>query len=237
MDYLSTQSYDVNTPVAFTQPTSPKAVEQNDHGVTPPLGQTRIFVLGRDADLVKTMQCKWDSVQVALHAKALLDQMTHLMSGCVVVDCDSIDVNVAELTSLVWRHSLAFPIIAVIGPLTKTKARDWFRAGAFDVLFKPFAGSQLQSAVQAAYQCDGEGSFSPRLLRTRLASLTSREREILGLCLQGTPAKVLASQLGVTFQTVDKHRARALKKIGVGSLLELAHRLSNALPSSPTIFF
>ncbi len=48
---------------------------------------------------------------------------------------------------------------------------------------------------------------------------------MLKLFVEGQNTKVIAKQLGVSYQTIDKHRNRALKKMDVNSLIDLARVL------------
>ena len=51
-----------------------------------------------------------------------------------------------------------------------------------------------------------------------IASLTSRQREVLDLVLDGHPSKNIAVDLGISQRTVDNHRAAIMRKTGSKSL-------------------
>ena len=55
----------------------------------------------------------------------------------------------------------------------------------------------------------------------RLASLTTRERQVLARLVEGKANKVIAVELEVSEKTVESHRARLMKKMGVRSLATL----------------
>lgn len=57
------------------------------------------------------------------------------------------------------------------------------------------------------------------------AELTPREREIAQFLVAGKSSKEIARLLGVGFRTVDAHRARLMRKFGVGTSNELIARL------------
>ena len=66
-------------------------------------------------------------------------------------------------------------------------------------------------------------------VRERITKLTEREREVLALAIAGLQNKAIARKLGISYRTVEIHRAHVLRKTGVRSLLDLA-RLENILP-------
>ena len=55
----------------------------------------------------------------------------------------------------------------------------------------------------------------------RMATLSAREREVCELLVQGQLNKQVAADLGISESTVKVHRAKLMKKLGVGSLVEL----------------
>ena len=54
-----------------------------------------------------------------------------------------------------------------------------------------------------------------------LEMLTSREREVLDLSLEGLSCKTIARELGISHRTVELHRSHLLEKLGVASVSEL----------------
>jgi FixJ family two-component response regulator len=55
----------------------------------------------------------------------------------------------------------------------------------------------------------------------RYATLTSREREVMALVVEGHANKVIASDLEVSERTVEIHRSRVMKKMEANSLPHL----------------
>ncbi|HZO53815.1 MAG TPA: response regulator transcription factor [Bryobacteraceae bacterium] len=107
--------------------------------------------------------------------------------------------------------------------------RESLRAGARGYLLKESIDEDLLRAVRAL--AGGDGFLSPEVSRTVLDdyqqttdpfdSLTAREREVLQLLADGKVAKEVATALDVSVYTVDAHRGRIMKKLGLRSSTEL----------------
>ncbi|SPU49126.1 response regulator transcription factor [Bordetella trematum] len=68
--------------------------------------------------------------------------------------------------------------------------------------------------------------------------LTPREREVLDYLARGRANKVIAIELGISMRTVEAHRARVFRKLGVRNALELLchmcpHRLASLAEPAP----
>ena len=57
----------------------------------------------------------------------------------------------------------------------------------------------------------------------RLATLTSREREVLVAVVKGKLNKQIAADLGIVEQTVKFHRARIMERMQTRTVAELMH--------------
>ena len=102
-------------------------------------------------------------------------------------------------------------------------------AGVSGFLSKTRSLAEVTSAVRAA--AVGEAVISPEMLarllprlggtgRVGAATLTDREREILGLIAQGLSNAAIAERLVVSVNTVRNHVANLLAKLGARSKLE-----------------
>jgi FixJ family two-component response regulator len=148
--------------------------------------------------------------------------------GCLILDVCLPGMTGPELQVEMARLGIDPPIIFLTGhgsiPLT-VKA---IQAGAADFLTKPVDGRILLQRVQAALLSSAEKlerKAEMRALQQRLATLTGREREVLALVLESHSNKEIARRLGISFRTVEHHRANLMLKSGAGTLLELARML------------
>ena len=60
----------------------------------------------------------------------------------------------------------------------------------------------------------------PAQAARRLSVLSGRERQILEEIVAGQPNKVIAHKLAISMRTVEVHRARILKRLGLRSIAE-----------------
>jgi len=63
-----------------------------------------------------------------------------------------------------------------------------------------------------------------RAARERYAQLSAREREVLGLIVQGLTNKDIGRALELSPRTVETHRANLFAKLGADSLAQLIRR-------------
>ena len=131
-----------------------------------------------------------------------------------------------ELQRRLSEEGQALPIVFLTGHGDIPMSVQAIKAGAADFLIKPVNSEELISAVRAAIKQEA----STRQSRTeiagfeqRLATLTSREREVLAGVVKGRLNKQLAGDLGIVEQTVKFHRARIMERMQARTVAELMH--------------
>jgi FixJ family two-component response regulator len=91
-------------------------------------------------------------------------------------------------------------------------------------LTKPFQDGELLDAVRSGIKRDLVARLQKQTLdelRTRLASLSPRERETMMLLSAGQGPKQIAGQLGICTHTARVHSGRIMAKMGARSIADL----------------
>jgi FixJ family two-component response regulator len=156
--------------------------------------------------------------------------------GCLVLD-----VRLPGMSGLTFQKELAragsdLPIIFITGHGDIPMSVRAMKAGAVEFLTKPFHHQDLLDAINAAIERDIENrrkSVVVGELRSRQATLTERERQIMKLVVSGKANKQIAFELGLSEMTVKVHRGQVMRKMQASSLPDLV-RMSDRLESSST---
>ena len=150
-------------------------------------------------------------------ARSLLAEWERCKPGCLIVDLRLPGASGLDLQERLAGDDNAPPIIFLTGYGTVPAAVRALKAGAMDFLEKPFDPAVLLALVHEALARDRARRADIR----RLDALTRREREVLGKVVEGDTNKVIAANLGISVRTVELHRARGMRKLGVRSVVEL----------------
>lgn len=166
-----------------------------------------------------------DEIEAAVEAVQLLQPDVVLASTSLA--CPSGQSVVAHL-----RHAL--PDVAVIGILDGAAAEgellSWAAAGARGFVPAEVDATGLGRAVVAAAR--GEALLSGGILEQLgglptldAPRLTQRETEVRDLINEGLADKQIATRLGISVKTVEKHVGAVVRKTGVRSRTELLARV------------
>ncbi|WP_109449236.1 LuxR C-terminal-related transcriptional regulator [Azospirillum sp. TSH64] len=93
--------------------------------------------------------------------------------------------------------------------------------------------TRLRTPVGTALEADvGASQSRGRDMMARLGRLTAREVDVLVRLVAGKSSKAIAADLGISFKTVECHRARVMEKLGCSGLFELGRAWEAAVWSS-----
>jgi FixJ family two-component response regulator len=151
--------------------------------------------------------------------------------ACLVVDLRMPGLTGLQLQEEMRRRGLDLPVVFISGHADVASSVRAMKSGALDFIEKPFSDDRFLEVVAQALERDQhnrKARSERKVLETRLARLTPREREVFALVVTGLGNKQVGWELGATEKTIKVHRARVMEKMEAGSLAELV-RMSDAL--------
>lgn len=164
-------------------------------------------------------------------ARELLQSNVAKNANCLVLDVRMPMASGFDLQAELTRNDVKAPVIFITGygdiPMTVRA----MKAGAVDFLAKPFRDQDLLDAVAAAVEADKKRRSEEGLvdgLAERYASLSEREKQVMGLATAGLMNKQIAFELGLSEVTVKIHRGRVMKKMQAQTFAQLV-RSADAL--------
>jgi FixJ family two-component response regulator len=194
--------------------------------ISPELGET-VYLVDDDSAvrkaLSRVLRDEGFGVETFDSAEAFLGFGSR-SGGCLVLDVTLPGLDGLELQRKLADAGQSLPIVFVTGYGDIPMSVRAIKAGAIDFLTKPVQARALLSAVRSAieeHRASRIAQAEAAKLRERLASLTPREREVLGALAAGRLNKQIASDLGVVEQTVKFHRARIMERMQAKTIAEL----------------
>jgi FixJ family two-component response regulator len=145
-------------------------------------------------------------------------------AGCIVLDIRMPGSNGLDFQSQLRSIGIKIPIIFLTAYADIKMSVQAMKAGAVDFITKPYREQDILDAVNAALESDRkrrETEMAVLELRTRFATLSKREGEIMSLVTRGLPNKEIAIEAGIAETTVKIHRANVMQKMRARSLVEL----------------
>jgi FixJ family two-component response regulator len=144
--------------------------------------------------------------------------------SCLVLDVSLPDISGLELQRRVATDRTDMPIIFISGYGDVPMTVRAMKAGAVEFLMKPFKDDVLLNAIRNAIERSVTAlreESETRELRSRCASLTPREREVMALVVSGLLNKQVGGELGISEITVKAHRGQVMRKMKADSLPDL----------------
>jgi len=188
--------------------------------------------------LDRLLQSRGFDVRTYSSPRTFLEQREGDSPGCIVVDLSMPGLSGLEVQQALAGAADRRPVVFISGRCSVEASVQAMKAGAVDFLTKPFDETELVEAVRAAIEKDRasrEGLAERATINLRLATLTPRERDVLGRVVTGKLNKQIAAELGTAEKTVKVHRARMMRKMQFDSLAALVRAWTVTQPPPPAL--
>lgn len=204
-----------------------------------PASMPIVFVVDDDVSVRESLELMiraagWHPVLLDT-ASAFFDEPVPVQPHCLLLDVNLPDIHGLDVQARIRGDRAVTPIIFITGygdvPLTVRA----MKAGAVEVLTKPYDVDVLLKAVGEALQHSGDALHQQRHLhelRALHASLTPREREVMQRVVAGHMNKRIALDLGISEITVKAHRGKVMRKMRARSLADLIRMAATVSPDS-----
>jgi two-component system, LuxR family, response regulator FixJ len=186
-----------------------------------------VYVIDDDEAMRDSLQFMLDSAdfQVSLFESAhkFLDSLSSIAFGCVVSDIRMPGIDGIELLKVLKATHGTLPVIIMTGHGDVPLAVEAMKLGAIDFLEKPFEDDRLIGVIELALRRAESGARSEAVaqdIAARIASLSSRERQVMEGLVAGLSNKMIARDYNISPRTIEVYRANVMTKMQAGSLSE-----------------
>ena len=180
------------------------------------------------------LEPEFELVGTVEDGRALLAAAEKLRPDVIVADISMPLLNGIDSVRQIKKMHGEIKVVFLTMHPDVTYAVSAFEAGASGYVLKHSAPTELVTAIRSAL--NGKTFVTPLLAgefmqlakertgqRDELTSLTPRQREILQLLAEGHSAKEIATVLNISSRTVEFHKYRIMKDLGIKSAAELVH--------------
>ena len=187
-----------------------------------------VYVVDDNADirfyLTDLLRQMGYSVEQYEGAAAFLQQSMDISPAVLVLDVRMPGMSGIELQEQMKSMGRQTPIIFISGESQSTEIIRAMKGAPIEFLWKPFQIQALIDAIDRGLVMDLQqrDEFIRRHgVRRTFAELSSREREVFALMLEGYSNKGISDKLDILPDTVKKHRANVLQKMQALQLADL----------------
>jgi len=184
------------------------------------------FRLGKEMGLEVVGEA--EDGRVAVH-------LAHELSPDVIImDTLLPNLNGVEATRQIVHELPATKVVAFSGVVTSRSVKEMLAAGAAAYVPRNSPFEELLTAIRSVASnhtylspqictmvVEGYVSLSADRNPSAYSDLTAREREVLQLIAEGKSTKVIAIELCLSGKTIEWHRSRIMKKLGIESIAGL----------------
>lgn len=187
-----------------------------------------VFIIDDDEGIRDGLSMLFESIgqqsQSFESGNAFLDAYNDKMTGCLVLDIRMPKMSGLEVQRKLKQLNCLMPIIFITGHGDIPMAVEAMRLGAIDFIRKPFNEQALLERINEALVLDEKQHATKSNKyqdKSKVDSLSAREREVFERVTDGAMNKVIAADLGISERTVEVHRSHVMDKLGVRTLAQL----------------
>jgi FixJ family two-component response regulator len=191
-------------------------------------GCRTIYIVDDDSAVCHALTLLFENVDYTVmpfaSAESLLASVSEASTGVLILDLNMADMSGLELQAELRKRGIGLKTIFISGYGNVEKSVLAIKGGALDFIEKPFTNKQLLNSVGNAMllaSAEQEECRRRQTLENKYERLTPREREVMTYLVSGVSNKNLAEQLGLSSRTVEIHRSKIMRKMGVTSLPDL----------------
>ena len=177
------------------------------------------------------IDCAGLQVRTYDSAVRFLESLPSMEPGCIVTDVRMPEMSGVELIGRLKALAVEDPVIVITGHADVPMAIQAMKAGVADFLEKPFSDEAILGAIRSALSRRSgreEADAERAAIRTRIATLSPRESEVMEGLVEGHANKVIASDLDISPRTVEVYRANVMTKMNAASLSALVRMVTVA---------
>ena len=192
------------------------------------MNDATVFVIDDDASVRDSinliLSLKGMRTQLFPSAEDFLEAYRPEWRGCILTDLQMPGMSGLDLQQALHERGVLLPVVVLTAHGDVPTTRVAMKGGAFDFLEKPINDEVLLDVLKNAIREDihrHAAESAEDALRSRLARLTPREREVLDLLVEGLSHREIAARLTISPRTVEVYKARMMEKLQCRSLAEL----------------
>jgi two-component system, LuxR family, response regulator FixJ len=192
------------------------------------MSDATVFLIDDDASIRDSLSLllslKGMRTQLFADAETFLETYRHEWRGCVLTDLQMPNMNGLDLQRALLDRGISLPVVVLTAHGDVQTTRLAMKSGAFDFLEKPVDDEVLLDVLSNAIREDSrrhDTHSAENAMRSRLSRLTTREREVLNLLVEGLTQREIAGRLTISPRTVEVYKARMMEKLQCRSLAEL----------------
>ena len=190
--------------------------------------QGTVYVVDDDAELRQSLRCLIETVGLRVRTFGCADEFLRNLKpdviGCLVLDVRMPGQSGIELQEQLNNDLIDLPVILLTGYADVPMAVQAMRAGAFDIVQKPFSHQALLDRISHAIAKHSASQRKRQVLddiRRRFLLLSEGEREVLELLGIGKSSNEIAAALKLSRRAIEVRRKKVVCKMEADSLAEL----------------